>query len=125
MPATDANSPAGIAFPSASALTIASRAGSLSACVIFENPDCTGCRTITIENLAARQAHRSRLDHSRFGAGLISEIGETLHDAVLRLWPASTQPGEPPCRTPSASTGFGTTPWAGEILKHRSRSTPT
>src|ERR1035438_2448822 len=41
MPAAAANSPAGIALPSESALTIASRAGSLNAAVIRENPDCT------------------------------------------------------------------------------------
>ncbi len=42
-PAARANSPAGIALPSDNALTIASRAGSLNASAIRENPDCTGC----------------------------------------------------------------------------------
>jgi hypothetical protein len=41
MPATAASSPAGNALPSASALTIASRAGSPSASAIRENPVCT------------------------------------------------------------------------------------
>jgi hypothetical protein len=60
MPATEANSPAGIALPSASALTMASRAGSLSACVMRENPDWTCCPTIAIESLAVRQTRENQ-----------------------------------------------------------------
>jgi len=41
MPAIDASSPAGIALPSESALTIASRAGSDSASATREKPDWT------------------------------------------------------------------------------------
>jgi hypothetical protein len=72
-----------MALPLASAETIASRAGSLSASATREKPDWTDDLAIAMQ---AFWVHRLA-DHSRFRARVISEFDETSSGTPLPVWP--------------------------------------